>query len=232
MPTTFAPAIIAFDADDTLWVNEPYYQETEVTFCHWMDEYAPPQVVSEQLYLTEVRNLELYGYGAKGYTLSMIETAVSVSHGEISAGRIADIIRLGQSLLTRPIELLVGVSEVLPVLHQKFRLVLATKGDLLDQQRKLERSGLEKWFHHIEIMTHKTEVDYQRLIDHLKINPGEFLMVGNSLKSDVLPVTAIGGHAIWVPYHTTWQHELSVPVHPRGYLELHDLTQLPSLLGL
>jgi len=232
MNPLFSPTVIAFDADDTLWVNEPYFQETEKTFCGWLGEFAPEQTVSEQLFRTEMSNLELYGYGAKGYTLSMIETAISISKGKITAERVTDIIRLGQSLLTRPIELLTGVAEVLPLFHTRFRLVLASKGDLLDQQRKLNRSGLGRWFHHIEIMSHKTENDYRRLIDNLGIEPDSFLMVGNSLKSDVLPVVAAGGHAVWIPYHTTWKHEEVVPAHPKGYSELHSLHQLPALLGI
>lgn len=232
MTTTFSPTVIAFDADDTLWVNEPYFQEIEQVFCRRLGDFAPEQTVSEQLFLTEMRNLEMYGYGAKGFTLSMIETAINISKGEITAGFVADIIKLGRSLLTRPIELLDGVAEVLPVLYAKFRLVLATKGDLLDQQRKLDRSGLSGWFHHIEIMSHKTEDDYRRLMDNLGVEPGGFLMVGNSVKSDVQPVVAAGGHAVWIPYHTTWKHEEVAAVHPKGYIELHSLYQLPALLGI
>ena len=155
MKHTFHPTVIAFDADDTLWMNEIYFQETERTFCHWMAEYAPETSVAEQLFQTEMRNLSLYGYGAKGFTLSMVETAINVSHGRVSAGRVADIVKLGQTLLTHPVELLDGVVEVLPLLHPHYQLVLATKGDLLDQQRKLDRSGLRHWFHHIEIMSRK-----------------------------------------------------------------------------
>ncbi|HAQ65511.1 MAG TPA: HAD family hydrolase [Bacteroidales bacterium] len=224
--------VIAFDADDTLWVNEPYYQEAEHTFKKWMSEFTDPGLVSEQLFTTEIRNLPMYGYGAKGYTLSMIETAIHLSQGLVSAGRITDIIRLGQSLVDRQIELLHGVETVLPILKPHYTLVLATKGDLLDQERKLERSGLNEWFHHIEIMSNKREEDYRRLLDRLGIGSKEFLMVGNSLKSDVLPVQAIGGHAVWIPYHTTWQYEEIQSGHPHGYTELHDLDQLPALLGL
>lgn len=224
--------VIAFDADDTLWVNEPYYQEAEHTFRKWMSEFTDPGLVSEQLFATEIKNLQVYGYGAKGYTLSMIETAINISQGQVSAGRIADIIRLGQSLVDRKIELLHGVDKVLPILKPHYTLVLATKGDLLDQERKLERSGLDRWFHHIEIMSNKREEDYRRLLRRLEIDCNEFLMVGNSLKSDVLPVLAVGGHAVWIPYHTTWQYEEIQPGHPHGYTELHDLDQLPALLGL
>lgn len=232
MKHTFHPTVIAFDADDTLWMNEIYFQETERTFCHWMAEYAPETSVAEQLFQTEMRNLSLYGYGAKGFTLSMVETAINVSHGRVSAGRVADIVKLGQTLLTRPVELLDGVVEVLPLLHPHYQLVLATKGDLLDQQRKLDRSGLRQWFHHIEIMSRKEETDYRQLMSRLGVLPDEFLMVGNSLKSDVLPVMSAGGHAVWIPYHTTWQHEEVAASHPRGYTELHSLHQLPVMLGM
>jgi putative hydrolase of the HAD superfamily len=199
--------VIAFDADDTLWVNEPYFQETEKAFCQMLEDFQPAHTTSRELLKREIDNLTLYGYGIKGFMLSMIETALIVSNRTISSGSIEKIIDLGKDLLARPIELLEGIEEVLLSLKEKYRLVVATKGDLLDQERKLRRSGLEHHFHHIEIMSDKKESDYQKLITHLDIHPSEFVMVGNSLKSDVLPVLAIGGHGIHVPYHTTWAHE-------------------------
>lgn len=200
--------VIAFDADDTLWVNEPYFRETELEFCQMMENYLPQHSTERELLKTEIGNLPLYGYGIKGFTLSMIETALTISEHTIDIRAIDQIISLGKALLARPIELLEGVEKTLALLKDKYRLVVATKGDLLDQERKLRNSGLEHYFHHIEIMSDKKDTDYLKLIRHLDIDPSEFLMIGNSLKSDILPVLGIGGHGIHVPYHTTWAHEL------------------------
>lgn len=199
--------VIAFDADDTLWVNEPYFQNTEMKFCALMEEYLPQHTLSRELLKIEIANLALYGYGIKGYILSMIEAAIKVSEGTIDTKAIEKIIGFGKELLNEPIELLDNVEEVLAALKDKYRVVVATKGDLLDQERKLKKSGLSHYFHHIEIMSEKGEEDYLKLIRHLDIQPAEFMMIGNSLKSDVIPVINIGGHAIHVPYHTTWAHE-------------------------
>ncbi|WP_273214249.1 HAD family hydrolase [Runella zeae] len=199
--------VIAFDADDTLWVNEPFFQETERKLCALLEDYLPHHTVSQELFKTQIQNLPLYGYGVKSFILSMIETSLEVSEKTISLEVIAKIIALGKEMLQKPIELLDGVEEVLQTLHGRYRLVVATKGDLLDQERKLIKSGLAHYFHHIEIMSDKRESDYQKLLKHLDIAPEEFLMIGNSLKSDVLPVLAIGGHGFHIPYHTTWAYE-------------------------
>ncbi|MFD0794191.1 HAD family hydrolase [Mucilaginibacter litoreus] len=199
--------VIAFDADDTLWVNEPYFRQSEEQFCALLGEYASRHELERELLKIEIENLALYGYGIKGFVLSMIETAIKVSGKTINADVIEKIIDLGKQMLNQPIELLEGVKEVLESLKDKYRLVVATKGDLLDQERKLRRSGLGPYFHHIEIMSEKDDANYLKLIKHLDIQPQELLMVGNSLKSDILPVLNIGGHAIHVPYHITWVHE-------------------------
>jgi len=199
--------VIAFDADDTLWINEPYFYETERHFCRLLEDYLPHHTVSRELLQVEIQNLSLYGYGIKSFMLSMIETALKVSNKTITLDAIEKIIELGKHLLAKPIELIDGVEEVLIHLKKNYRLVVATKGDLLDQERKLKNSGIEHYFHHIEIMSDKQEKDYLKLIRHLDIQPQEFLMIGNSLKSDVLPVLAIGGHGYHIPYHTTWAHE-------------------------
>ncbi len=199
--------VIAFDADDTLWVNEPFFQETERKLCALLEDYLPHHTVSQELFKTQIQNLPLYGYGVKSFILSMIETSLEVSEKTISLEVIEKIIALGKEMLQKPIELLDGVEEVLQTLHGRYRLVVATKGDLLDQERKLMKSGLAHYFHHIEIMSDKRESDYQKLLKHLDIAPEEFLMIGNSLKSDVLPVLAIGGHGFHIPYHTTWAYE-------------------------
>lgn len=224
--------VIAFDADDTLWVNEPYFQETEQKFCQLLEDYLPQHAVSQELFKTEIQNLALYGYGIKSFMLSMIETALNVSNKTLSVDIIEKAIEYGKELLERPIELLDKIEEVLQVLKNHYRLVIATKGDLLDQERKLQKSGLTPYFHHIEIMSDKQEKDYHKLIKHLDIRPAEFLMIGNSLKSDVLPVLSIGGHAIHVPYHTTWAHEhLEHKIEHENFKQVEKIIEiLPFLL--
>jgi putative hydrolase of the HAD superfamily len=199
--------VIAFDADDTLWINEPYFREAEDKFCALLEDYLPHHSVAKELFKTETQNIPLYGYGVKGFMLSMVETALRISDNTVPLVVIEKALEYGKELLDKPIEMLDGIDETLHQLKKKYRLVVATKGDLLDQERKLKKSGLEHYFHHIEIMSDKQEADYQKLIKHLDILPDEFLMIGNSLKSDIMPVLAIGGHAIHIPYHITWAHE-------------------------
>ena len=199
--------VVAFDADDTLWVNEPFFRETEDKFAALLEDYRPHHSINQELFRTEISNLSLYGYGVKGFMLSMIETALAVTNNTLDVAIIEKIIAYGKELLDKPIELLEGVEEVLHSLKPHYRLVVATKGDLLDQERKLRKSGIDHYFHHIEIMSDKKEKDFEKLIRHLDILPSEFLMLGNSLKSDILPVLSLGGHAIHIPFHTTWVHE-------------------------
>ena len=224
--------VIAFDADDTLFVNEPYFQETEHKFCALMSDYLSHQGLSQELFKTEIANLELYGYGIKGYILSMIEAAMKISNNTISLEIIEKIIEYGKELLQKPIELLDGVEETLKALHGKYKLIVATKGDLKDQQRKLHDSGLGKYFHHIEVMADKQEINYEKLLKRLDINANEFFMIGNSLKSDVLPVLEIGGYAVHIPFHTTWEHEkVSHNVEHPNFKTLEKITEvLPILL--
>ena len=199
--------VIAFDADDTLWVNEPHFQEVESKFCELMKEYLSQHHVSQELFKTEMSNLALYGFGAKSFMLSMTETAIKVSEGTISILAIDRILQLGKELLEKPVELLDGVNDILKALSKNFQRVVATKGDLLDQERKLEKSELRGYFHHIEIMSDKKESDYMKFLKHLEVEAESFLMIGNSIKSDTLSVLNLGGKAIHIPYHTTWAHE-------------------------
>lgn len=199
--------VIAFDADDTLFANEPYFEEAENKFCELMQDYLSHQGISQELFRIQIKNLDLYGYGIKAYILSMMETALHISDKTISIDIIEKILEFGKDLLNKPIELLDDVDETLQQLFGKYKLIVATKGDLLDQRRKLHKSNLGKYFHHIEVMSDKKEADYLDLLKRLEIQPSEFLMIGNSLKSDVLPVLNIGGFAIHIPYHTTWEHE-------------------------
>lgn len=220
-------SVIAFDADDTLWVNEPYFRETEDKFAALLEDFMPRHSLIVELYKTEIANLPLYGFGIKGFMLSMIETALRVTMGKNDPKVVEMIIELGQEMLNKPIELLDGVEEVLKALHGKYKLVVATKGDLLDQQRKLTKSGLDHYFHHIEIMSDKQEKDYQKLLKHLDCNPESFLMLGNSLKSDVLPVLNIGGHAVHIPYHTTWVHEsIDHTIEHPNFYEMESLSEV------
>lgn len=223
--------VIAFDADDTLFVNEPYFQETEEKFCALMQDYLSHQGLSQELFRVEIQNLSLYGYGIKGYILSMIEAAMKISNKTISVDVIEKIIEYGKELLQRPIELLDGVEETLKSLHGKYKLVVATKGDLLDQRRKLHNSGLGHYFHHIEVMSDKQEKDYHDLLNRLEIQPEEFFMIGNSLKSDVLPVLGIGGHAVHIPFHTTWAHEkIDHKVEHKNFKAVDKITEVLPLL--
>lgn len=199
--------VIAFDADDTLFINEPYFEEAEKKFCVLMQDYLTHQGLSQALFTTQINNLPLYGYGIKGYILSMIEAAIAISNGTISVDFIKKITEIGKDLIEKPIELLDGVEATLQALQGHYKLVVATKGDLKDQQRKLHLSGLGIYFHHIEVMADKEAINYEKLIKRLEVAPYEFMMIGNSLKSDVLPVLEIGGHAIHIPFHTTWAHE-------------------------
>ena len=221
--------VIAFDADDTLWINEPYFQETEKKFCQLLEDYLPQHTVERELLKTEIKNLPLYGYGIKGFMLSMIETALSVSNKTIEIEIVEKIVEYGKELLGRPVEVFDEVEVVLNKLKDRYRLVVATKGDLLDQERKLKNSGIDHYFHHIEIMSDKREADYLKLIKHLDIPPSEFVMVGNSLKSDVLPVLEIGGHAFHIPYHTTWAHE--IVEHTIDHPNFKELAHIKDVLS-
>lgn len=199
--------VIGFDADDTLWVNETYFRDAELEFAKLLAPYETANKIDQELFKKEIENLPLYGYGIKGFVLSMVEMALEISNGNVSNATIVKILELGKDMLNKPVELLEGVEEVLHTLSKNFRLILVTKGDLLDQERKLEKSGLLDYFHHIEILSDKQEANYSKLLKHLDITPSEFLMIGNSLKSDILPLVNIKAKAIHVPFHTTWIHE-------------------------
>jgi putative hydrolase of the HAD superfamily len=223
--------IIAFDADDTLWDNELYFQETEEKFCELLEDFLPQHTVARELLQTEIKNISLYGYGIKAFMLSMIETAIRITDKNIKAETIEKIISFGQELLEKPVLLIDGVEEVLKSLKTKYRLVMATKGDLLDQERKLKKSGLANFFHHIEIMSEKKETDYQKLIQHLDIKPNEFMMIGNSIKSDILPVLNIGGHGIHIPYHVTWAHEkVETVIDHQNFMQANRISDVLNYL--
>ncbi|MHA3786754.1 HAD family hydrolase [Flavobacterium hauense] len=223
--------VIAFDADDTLWVNEPFFQETEHKFYGLMADYLPQHSIAKELFKIEIDNLDVYGYGIKAYILSMIEAALHISENTISVEAIGKIIEYGKEMLEKPVELIEGIDEALKALHGKYKLVVATKGDLKDQHRKLHESGLGHYFHHIEVMSDKGKIDYEKMLKRLEVEPSEFLMIGNSLKSDVLPVLEIGGHACHIPFHTTWLHEqIDHTIEHPNFKEAENIGQLLPLL--
>ena len=222
---------VAFDADDTLWSNENYFREAEDHFCQLFEGYMPYHTVHKELYLTEVRNIGDYGYGIKAFMLSMVETALSITNHTLQPEHVKKCLEIGRSMLHKPVVLLEGVENVLENLYGKYTLVLATKGDLVDQERKLVKSGLSNYFHHIEIMTEKNEAEYKKLFKRLDCTPEEVLMIGNSLKSDVLPVLELGGSAVHIPFHTTWEHErVDIRMEHPKFLELNHIDDLLQYL--
>lgn len=225
--------VIGFDADDTLWVNETYFREAELEFARLLGNYETANKIDQELFKKEMDNLDLYGYGVKAFVLSMVESALEISDYNVSPKTIKNILGIGKSMINKPVELLDGVEEVLEALSGRYRLILATKGDLLDQERKLEKSGLSEYFHHIEILSDKKEANYSKLLNHLDINPSEFLMIGNSLKSDILPLINIKAHAIHVPFHTTWAHERVSEEETNGkqYATVSGLKDILKLLN-
>jgi putative hydrolase of the HAD superfamily len=222
--------VIGFDADDTLWVNETYFREAEEEAGRLLSHYETPNKIDQELFKMEIKNLPTYGYGVKGFVLSMVELALELSNGTVSNDIIAKMLQIGKDMINKPIELLDDVEDVLKILSKDFRLIVATKGDLLDQERKLEKSGLLQYFHHIEVLSEKQENNYEKLLKRLDIKPSEFLMVGNSLKSDILPLVNIGAEAIHVPFHTTWQHEKVTNKDTNG-LEYRTAKNLNEILN-
>jgi putative hydrolase of the HAD superfamily len=192
-----------------------------------LEDFLPQHTVSQELFKTEIQNLELYGYGTKSFMLSMIEAALDISGKAIGVEIIEKIIALGKAQLDAPVEVLPDITEVLTQLQGKYRLIVATKGDLKEQERKLKKSGLAHFFHHVEIVSEKTEAEYERIIQHLDIGAAEFLMIGNSLKSDVVPVLNIGGYGFHVPYHTTWEHEkIDIKIDNPRFKHLEKITEV------
>ncbi|MGI4872119.1 MAG: HAD family hydrolase [Janthinobacterium lividum] len=227
-----ASLLIAFDADDTLWPNQPHFDQVEAVFFSILAHCGDPAALHQQLYLVQVRNLVLYGYGAKSLTLSLIETAIQLTNGAVTSAEIQQLLDLGKDLLRYPIELLPGVAEVLPALRQRgHRLLLLTKGDLFDQESKLARSGLGELFDHVEIVSEKDGPTYQRLFRRYQATPENFVMVGNSLKSDILPVARLGYRAIHVPYHATWIHERVSAAELAG-VQFEQVVTLAEVLAL
>ncbi len=225
--------VVAFDADDTLWHNETLFRDTAGRFTEILSRYCSEETIAARLFQTEMRNLEHYGYGIKSFTLSMIETAIELTDGEVSSREIAEILGFARSMLNHPVELLEGVEETIGALESRYRLLVVTKGDLLDQQSKLARSGLGDRFEAVRVVTSKDRATYESIVAGLGIPSDRFVMVGNSLKSDVIPALEAGTRAIHVPYHTEWAHEVVDPsvVDEYDITTVERITRVPEILG-
>jgi putative hydrolase of the HAD superfamily len=225
--------LVALDADDTLWHNEPLYTSVREQFCALLTSYQPTGIADARLHEVEMRNLRHFGYGVKGFALSMIETAIELTNGQLESADVQKIIDWGRDMLASPVELLEGVSDAVAELAQGFPLILLTKGDLLHQETKLARSGLGHHFTGIEIVSEKDAALYRRVMSRYRVAPDCFVMVGNSLRSDILPVLEAGAHAVHVPYEETWIHERIAPelLHGAQYHEISHIRELPALLA-
>ena len=223
---------LCFDADDTLWHNERFFQMTQAHFATLLADYAERDHLAEQLLAAEKRNLGRYGFGIKGFVLSMIETALDVTDNTVPGHVIAQIIAAGQDMLAHPIELLPGVEDTIAQLAPKYRLLLITKGDLLDQERKIAQSGLGEVFDGVEIVSDKTSAAYSEIFTRHQTPPDATLMVGNSMKSDVLPAIEAGAWGVWVPHGVTWEIEAADPPRDRSkFHEAVDFMQLPKIIA-
>jgi putative hydrolase of the HAD superfamily len=225
--------LIAFDADDTLWHNESLYAEVQEKFARLLAPYQDAPVVAQRLNATEMRNLEYFGYGIKGFALSMVETAIELTDGQIPGRDIQLVINWIKAMLGAEVRLLEHAEEVVAKLSASHPLMIITKGDLRDQEVKIRRSGLAGYFRHVEVVSDKTSGSYAALLAKHQVVPSRFLMVGNSLRSDILPVVELGGRAVYIPYQITWAHEV-VPLQPpgqQGYYELEHLGLLPALVS-
>lgn len=225
-------SVVAFDADDTLWHNERLFIDTQARFRELLERHIDPGVVEQRLHETEIRNLAHYGYGVKSFTLSMIETAIDLTEGRMGGREIERILHMGREMLYAPVELMDGVADVIDSLAGSRELILVTKGDLLDQETKLARSGLGDFFSSVEILSRKDRAAYEVLLEAHGVRPERFAMVGNSLRSDVLPVAEMGALAIHVPYESTWVHEDVPEARLRGvpFLRAETILEVPDLL--
>ena len=222
---------IAFDADDTLWHTENLFQDVQAELSSILDQYAPHDEVQNRLHQVEMKNITLFGYGVKGFTLSMVETAIEISEQKVTASDIRKIVMLGKGILDSPLTLIHGVRSVLEALGQHYRLFLITKGDVLDQTNKISKSGLEDLFEHTEVVQEKDVNTYATLFGLLDVEPENLAMVGNSMKSDIMPVLELGGAGIYIPYQVTARFEVIDENVAHGNLyQLNQITELPELL--
>lgn len=224
--------VVALDGDDTLWHSENQFVMTQDRFRALLAGQADPDELDAKLMARERENLQVFGYGVKGFTLSMIETAIEVTDGRIDTSVIQDIIIGAKEMLKHPVELLDGVAETVAALVKDYRVMIITKGDLFHQESKVARSGLAEDMWQVEIVAEKDEPTYQRIFDRYGIDPASFVMVGNSVKSDILPVLALGGRAVHIEYELTWEMELAdADKSHAGYAELDSIRDLPALLA-
>ena len=223
---------VALDADDTLWHNESIFHLTQDNYVNLLKDYGEPDHMKARLLEVEIRNLKLYGYGVKSFTLSMVETAIYLTRGAVPAKTIAEILNLGRAMLEHPVEPLPGVAETLEALKDGYKLIMVTKGDLMNQEQKLARSGLGDYFQAIEIVSEKDANTYRRIVARQGIAPETTVMIGNSMKSDVLPALEAGLWGIHIPYHITWAHEHAEPPSdsPR-FAKLEAISELPGWLA-
>jgi len=224
---------VGLDADDTLWHNETIFRLTHARFVDLLNDHGDRQTIEARLAETEQRNLRLYGYGVKGFTLSMIETAMELTGGEAPGSVVREILAAGREMLAHPVETLPGVDEALAALSERYRLVLITKGDLMDQERKLAASGLGDLFAAVEIVSEKDRGTYDRVFARHGTGPEEAVMAGNSMKSDVLPALQAGAWAVHIPYAVTWAHELAdAPEGHERYGALESISALPDWIAV
>lgn len=224
---------IAFDADDTLWENEKYYHEGQRLLAELLAPFQPAEVVDDTLLSNETANLPWYGYGIKAFGISMIETAIQLSAGQVGSREVSQIIQHLRRMLAQPTELLPGVLEVINELQHNYQLMVITKGDLLDQERKLTSSNLSGYFKAFEVVSNKVDHIYERILQSYRIQSSEFMMVGNSLKSDVLPVLKLGGFGVYVPHQLTWAHEMvqNPQTDSDRFVEIQSIRSLPDVLS-
>lgn len=223
--------VVGFDADDTLWRSEEAFQDAEAMFAEVVGPHAPAGVdVLDALHAIERDNISISGFGVKAFALSMVQAAVTATSGRVPAAILGELVDHAHDMLMEPVELLAGVPETLEAVGQTHRLVLITKGDLVHQTRKVRTSGIEHHFEHVEVVLDKDAATFRRLLAEWEIDPATFVFVGNSVRSDVLPVEEIGGIGVHVPYHVTWAHEI-VHDHDGGFVELGSITDVPKWLA-
>ena len=224
--------VVAFDADDTLWENQEYFDDAQAKFCKTMVPYGDAGSVKDELYRTEIKNLDTLGYGVMAFTMSMIETALHLSGDTIPAAGIHEIYNIGRALLMNPATPFPGVEETLDTIAatRPYKLIVITKGNTTDQENKLERSGLTRFFSHIEIIPDKTEEAYGKIMDVLGVNAEEFLMAGNSFKSDIAPVLKLGGYGVHIPAKSTWQHEVIEEFDHPNLFRISHFSELLDIL--
>ena len=226
--------LIAVDADDTLWDNQTHYDRAEDIFTETLKEYGPAAELSEKLFEIESANMPVFGYGGKAVCISMMEAALKISDYKIDGRKLQKIITTVKSLLSIPVPPLKGVAETLQIMHdsQRYRIILLTKGDILDQENKVKRSGLAKYFERVVVVSNKGLAEYQQLCRDENVKPEEFLMIGNSFKSDISPVLEMGGCGIHVPFHTTWRHEVVEAYEHPNVVRINEFSEVLDVLEM